>query len=69
MNQFNITLPGDVELTIKRKWNNKDQSVFEVYIEDKIQGTVYPEHGSDNEQMLVWRSNDNFDPYIVAAIG
>ena len=67
MEQFNITLAGDIELTIKRRWNSKFDSLFDVYIEDKIKGTIYPELGTDRP--LVWRSCDNFDPFIVALIG
>ena len=69
MEQFNITLAGDVEVTIKPRRIVKDELVFDVYIEDKIQGTVYPDHGVDDEAPLVWRSHDNFDPYVIGLIG
>jgi len=69
MEQFNITLAGDVEMTIKPRRIVKDELVFDVYIEDKIYGTVFPDLGTDDEAPLVWRSNDNFDPYLVGLIG
>jgi len=69
MDQFNVTLAGDVEITIKPRRIKNDLLVYDVYIEDKIYGTIYPDHGVDHEPPLVWRSHDNFDPYLLALIG
>jgi hypothetical protein len=66
MERFNLTLADNIEITIKRRIT-KDMLVYDVYIEDKIYGTVYPEYGRDKP--IVWRSDDNFDPHVIAMIG
>jgi hypothetical protein len=66
MEQFNLTLAGNIEISIKTRIT-KDRLVYDVYIEEKNYGTIYPEYGRDKP--IVWRSDDNFDPHVIAMIG
>jgi len=67
--KFNITLAGEVVLTIHRRRDSNDECFFDIYIEDKKHGSIYPDHGFGPEPPLVWRTYDKFDPYLVNLIG
>jgi len=42
---------------------------YQLSVDGKYLGEIYPDHGNAEEGFLVWRSYDPLDPYIVALIG
>lgn len=68
MDEFKIVLAEGVEVTVRRV-RNQDQLSYELYIADKLHGSIYPDHGVDGEHPLIWKSYDNIDPYLIGLIG
>jgi hypothetical protein len=63
---FNVTLADGVEITITRIYEDHQVKAFQLSIDGKYHGEVYPDH---ENAFFDWRSSGEIDQQLATMIG
>jgi len=66
---FIITLAEGVEISVRRIYEGSQVVAFQLSAGGKYLGEVYPDHGDGEDGLLIWKSYDKIDPFMLAVIG
>jgi len=66
---FTISLAFGVELTVRRIYEGSQVVAFQLSAAGKYLGEVYPDHCDGADGLLIWKSHDKIDPFMLAVIG